>query len=332
MKNIPFFAFFGIDFEIKRCYTVRKFAKKEKIMTWLLYIANAALARTESALGKYSGRRGGDPHTFNLGKTVAAATLCIILSFFVGFEFHGGTIILALIYGGALALSMHSGFMALSLGNMAIVSMIASFSLIIPVFWGLVFLNETISILGVIGLLLIAASLVLLNVKKGGGKLSLKCWIYALLTMLTNGITSIVQKYHQAENPGLLRVEFMLVSMVFACAIFICIWLKGVLATKPTKNLECEIGACENTGFFKKILKNLALTLGLLSGVMNCLANFSVLFLANGENASVLFPVLSALNAIGACLIGRFIFKEKLTPIQLVSICLGIASVVLLKL
>ena len=85
------------------------------------------------------------------------------------------------------------------------------------------------------------------------------------------------------------------------------------------------------TCFFKKITHNFALMLGLLSGVMNCLANFSILFLANGENASVLFPVLSALNAIGACLIGRFIFKEKLTPLQLVSICLGIASVVLLK-
>ena len=300
-------------------------------MTWLLYIANAALARTESALGKYNGRRGGDPHTFNLGKTVAAATLCIILALFVGFEFHTGTIILALIYGSALALSMHAGLMALSLGNMAIVSMIASFSLIIPAFWGLVFLNETISILGVIGLLLISASLVLLNVKKGGGKLSLKCWIYALLTMLTNGITSIVQKYHQAENPGLYRVEFMLVSMVFACAIFICIWLKGVMAKKSSETIECKSGSCDGVCFFKKILKNLALTLGLLSGVLNCLANFSILFLADGENASVLFPVLSALNTIGACLIGRFIFKERLTTMQLISICLGIASVVLLK-
>ena len=185
-------------------------------MTWLLYIANAALARTESALGKYSGRRGGNPHTFNLGKTVAAAVLCVLLALIVGFEYHTDTLILALIYGGTLALSMHAGFMALSLGNMAIVSMIASFSLIIPVFWGLAFLNETVTVFGIIGLVLIAASLVLLNIKKGGGRLSLKCWIYALITMLTNGITSIVQKYHQSENPGLYKVEFMLISMAFA--------------------------------------------------------------------------------------------------------------------
>ena len=301
-------------------------------MTWLLYIANAALARTESALGKYSGRRGGNPHTFNLGKTVAAAVLCALLALIVGFEYHTDTLILALIYGGTLALSMHAGFMALSLGNMAIVSMIASFSLIIPVFWGLAFLNETVTVFGIIGLVLIALSLILLNVKKGGGRLSLKCWIYALLTMLTNGVTSIVQKYHQAENPGLYQVEFMLISMAFACLIFIFIWLKGVTVTKPSSEANCENELKKDVCFFKKIIHNFALMLGLLSGVFNCLANFSILFLANGENASVLFPVLSALNAIGACLIGRFIFKEKLTPLQLVSICLGIASVVLLKL
>lgn len=301
-------------------------------MTWLLYIANAALARTESALGKYSGRRGGNPHTFNLGKTVAAAVLCALLALIVGFEYHTDTLILALIYGGTLALSMHAGFMALSLGNMAIVSMIASFSLIIPVFWGLAFLNETVTVFGIIGLVLIALSLILLNVKKGGGRLSLKCWVYALLTMLTNGVTSIVQKYHQAENPGLYQVEFMLISMAFACLIFIFIWLKGVTVAKPSSDAICENELKKDVCFFKKIIHNFALMLGLLSGVFNCLANFSILFLANGENASVLFPVLSALNAIGACLIGRFIFKEKLTPLQLVSICLGIASVVLLKL
>ena len=301
-------------------------------MTWLLYIANAALARTESALGKYSGRRGGNPHTFNLGKTVAAAVLCALLALIVGFEYHTDTLILALIYGGTLALSMHAGFMALSLGNMAIVSMIASFSLIIPVFWGLAFLNETVTVFGIIGLVLIAASLVLLNIKKGGGRLSLKCWVYALLTMLTNGVTSIVQKYHQAENPGLYQVEFMLISMAFACLIFIFIWLKGVTVAKPSSEAICENELKKDVCFFKKIIHNFALMLGLLSGFFNCLANFSILFLANGENASVLFPVLSALNAIGACLIGRFIFKEKLTPLQLVSICLGIASVVLLKL
>jgi drug/metabolite transporter (DMT)-like permease len=300
-------------------------------MTWLLYIANAALARTESALGKYSGRRGGNPHTFNLGKTVAAAVLCVLLALIVGFEYHTDTLILALIYGGTLALSMHAGFMALSLGNMAIVSMIASFSLIIPVFWGLAFLNETVTVFGIIGLVLIAASLVLLNIKKGGGRLSLKCWIYALITMLANGITSVVQKYHQSENPGLYKVEFMLISMAFACLIFIFIWIKEMILKKQAVT-NVEKANDTPTCFFKNITHNFALMLGLLSGVMNCLANYSILFLANGENASVLFPILSAMNAIGACLIGRFIFKERLTPLQLVSICLGIASVVLLKL
>ena len=294
-------------------------------MTWLLYIANTVFARTESALGKYSGKRGGDPHTFNRGKTVAATLLCAIFAIFAGIEYHGGTVTLALIYGGALALSMHAGLVALSLGSMAIVSMLASFSLIIPTLWGLVFLNEKISLFGISGLLLIALSILLLNLKKGGGKISAECWIYSILTMVANGITSIVQKYHQAQNPGKYRIEFMLISMAFACLIFMLLWLKAVASEKSRSKVASKKRSIKET------FTQLPLILGFLAGVCNCFANFSILFLANSENATVLFPILSATNAIGACLVGKLVFKERLTPLQLISICLGIISVVLLK-
>lgn len=294
-------------------------------MTWLLYLSNVIFARTESALGKYSGKRGGDPFTFNRGKTVAAALLCAIFAIFSGIEFHGGTVILALIYGGASALSMHAGLVALSLGSMAIVSMLASLSLIIPTLWGLVFLNESISLFGIVGLLLIALSILLLNLKKGGGKISVKCWIYSILTMVANGVASIVQKYHQAQNPSKYRIEFMLISMGFACLIFMLLWLKAAIAEKNRSKPASQKRS------IKEILTQLPLILGFLAGTCNCFANFSILFLAESENASLLFPILSAANAIGACLVGKLVFKERLTPLQLISICLGILSVVLLK-
>jgi multidrug transporter EmrE-like cation transporter len=56
-----------------------------------------------------------------------------------------------------------------------------------------------------------------------------------------------------------------------------------------------------------------------------------VLMLATVEDASVMFPVLSAGNAVGACLVGRIVFKERLTVLQMISILFGILSVVLLK-
>ena len=150
----------------------------------------------------------------------------------------------------------------------------------------------------------------------------------SLLTMFTNGISSVVQKFHQMENPSLYRVEFMLISMVFAFLIFLLINLKSKMAKKEVFNKKIHTEKQKNV---VKTFQNLALNLGLVSGVLNCFANFSILFLANTENASVLFPILSVLNTIGACLVGRLFFKEKLSPLQFTSIMLGIISVVLLK-
>ena len=114
-------------------------------MTWLLYLANVAFARTESALGKYDARRGGTTGDFNRAKTLAAASLSAIAALIGGLTLHGATALYSALYGTALALSMYCGLKALGLGNMALVSMIASFSLIIPCLWGLLFLGEMLS-------------------------------------------------------------------------------------------------------------------------------------------------------------------------------------------
>ena len=286
-------------------------------MNILAYILNVAFARSESALGKYNAGRGGDTPAFNRAKSLAAALISGTVALIGGLSFDTLTLWYALIYGGALALSMHAGVTALSLGNMGLVSMIASFSLVIPTIWGIIVLGEELSIIGIIGLLMLALSIVLLNIRRGSGRLSLKCWMYSLLTLLTNGVTSIVQKQHQVVRPGQYQTEFMLFSMAFAAFIFI---VQGML----------KGGKATGEGKGGKIIR-FSLLLGAVSGTLNYLANYCILILATMEDASVMFPILSAGNAVGACVIGRIVFKERLTPLQIVSVFFGVISVVLLK-
>lgn len=66
-----------------------------------------------------------------------------------------------------LCASMYTGFTALATGPMALTSTIASFSLIVPVVFGLCFLNEHLSFVGIIGLVLLLVSIVLMNYKSG---------------------------------------------------------------------------------------------------------------------------------------------------------------------
>ena len=68
------------------------------------------------------------------------------------------------------------------------------------------------------------------------------------------------------------------------------------------------------------------------SGVANGLASFFTLVLAGMENATVLFPIISAGTLLGVLLCGRFILKEKLRLNHYAALLLGAVAVVLLKL
>ena len=87
------------------------------------YVLNVVFARSESALGKYNAKVGGDTPTFNSAKSGAAALISGTVALILGLSFDALTLGYSLLYGLALALSMHAGVTALSLGNMGIVSM-----------------------------------------------------------------------------------------------------------------------------------------------------------------------------------------------------------------
>jgi drug/metabolite transporter (DMT)-like permease len=71
--------------------------------------------------------------------------------------------------------------------------------------------------------------------------------------------------------------------------------------------------------------------LGAVSGIANGLANFFTLILAGSENASILFPCISAGTLLGAIVCGRFLFKEKLKLNHYFALVFGILAVVFLK-
>ena len=153
-------------------------------MTFFLYLLAVIGARTESALGKANGLRHGSVTGFNSSKASTAAILAAAAALLAGIQVNGMTVGYGALYGASLAVSMCAGLIALTLGSMAIVSMLASFSLIIPTIFGLIFLEESLSPMGWAGLALLLASILLLNLKKGTAPLTPKCWFFSILTMI----------------------------------------------------------------------------------------------------------------------------------------------------
>lgn len=276
-------------------------------MSLLLYFANMLCSAGQSAASKLYSTRGGEASAFNMNKTLWAFLLFFVWSLLRGQAVHLKTLPLAILYGVFLTVSMHCGFQALSMGPMALTSILASMSLIIPFLWGILFWQETLTVLSVFGVLLLLLSIMLIN-RGSRGKLSLKWLVYSMVTMLANGFCSVVQKYHQRLFPGQFQVDFMLLSMgTAALLLLISLFLSRKSFPKPS-------------------------LLGAISGAMNGLANLMVLLLAATESAAFLFPLIAAGNAVGAWLTGLLLFREKTRRSQLIGLAAGILGVIVLNL
>lgn len=274
-------------------------------MTAFLYILNTLCASGQSVLGKQYAANGGRSADFNLNKALAGSAVFLIFGIMNGMRFHFYTLLFGACYGIFLCLSMYAGFKALAMGPMTLTSIIASFSLIIPFLFGVAVFGESVTPYNIAGLLLLLSAIVLLNIKKEKN-FSAKWLFFALLTMLANGLCSLVQKYHQLYFTGRYTVEFSLYSFITVLVILSCFRLGSEHKFK--------------FGFS-----------GLAAGAMNGIANYIVLYLAGSENATVLFPIVSIINIIAVWILGRLLFKEQLKPLQALGLIFGIVSVVLLK-
>lgn len=277
-------------------------------MKILLYAGTVLLTVTQSTLSKLVGKDGNQT-VFNLSKTVAALLMFSLFGIFT-FSFNIQTLIYGSVFGIFLYLATWSGISALVCGPMALTSMLASFSLIIPCIYGICFLNEPCTLFTVIGFLLLAIAFILISTKRKNDKnISVKWLILTITTTVANGICSVILKLHQIHFPGQYKNEFMMFAYIVASIMF----LVALLIRLPKKKVN----------YFD--IK------GAAAGLANGGANFLTIFLASMEDASIMFPVISALTAVTVLGAGKFIFKEKLTVFQIIGFVLGIASVVLLK-
>ena len=179
-------------------------------MTVFLYFLNVACSAGQSTLSKHYASKGGNANVFNINKVAAGFLVFLIMGLWGGLRFHMPTALLGMAYGTCLYVSNFAGFTALALGPMALTSIIAAFSLVIPFLAGITLWGEELSLPGGIGIGLLLCSIVLMNFRKSGQPMSLKWLFFSFLTFFSNGISSVVQKQHQLLWPGSYRTEFML--------------------------------------------------------------------------------------------------------------------------
>ncbi len=279
------------------------------MMTVFLYILNILFSAGQSTLGKLSAAKNGNAGVFNINKALSGLLMFLLFGLKAGLNFNFPTLIYGILYGAFLCISMYTGFKALKTGPIMLTGITVSFSLIIPFIFGIFVWKEKITALGIAGIIALLISVFLINFVKGKAERVSSEWaFYAFLTLLSNGVCSVIQKYHQLRFPGRYKNEFMIYALLLTAIINISVFALKSEKSKLTFSAE-----------------------GAASGIMNGLANYMILLLAATEKASVLFPVTSGGNLIVVCIIGSIFFKEHPGKLCFAGICLGIAAIVLLN-
>ena len=196
---------------------------------------------------------------------------------------------------------------------MALTSMLVSFAIVIPIAFGLC-VGETLSVSKIIGLCVLVVAMVVVNLNKPQkeGKVSYFRWLICVaLTFFSNGAMSVIQKLHQTECPSLYVNEFMTVGMLVG-ALFFCVL--ALIKVKP-----------------KRIFQSKGKKFGALAGICSAVANFCTTALVGLENASALFPAITAGTLALNLIVGLLLFKEKLKVNHYIAVFFGICALVLLK-
>lgn len=244
---------------------------------------------------------------FNALKVGASFVFFLLISF-CNMQFHLPTVLFASVYGFALFFSTLFGYMALMYGSMALTSLIVSYSVIIPCLFGIIFLNETVSITRILGIALLLFSMYLLKHQAENVKVSKQWFIYVVVTFLCNGICSVIQKLHQIAYPSSYCNEFMISSL---CVTFI---------------LFLGISICK-----KREKGSGATWYAVIAGILMGLGNYLTLLLSSKVNATVLFPIISVFSMLCNVIVSKLYFKDKFSVIQLAGIGFGVFSVLLIK-
>lgn len=292
-------------------------------MVIIVYLAIIFTTATQSASAKAFTRQNGSSLVFNVIKGLTAVALFAIMAAIEGFSLHLPTVLYGLGYGASLCLSMHTGFRALCLGPMALTSMLVSFSILIPTLWGVTVGGEDMTLFCFFGILLLLGAILLTNgdkiwgkgraAKAPGGEWRYGPWLLLVAaTFLSNGIGSVLQKQYQTVYPDGKSSLFMFYAMLLCALVYFII---SLVKLTPT-----DLRAAKKPW------------LGAVSGIANGLASFFTLVLAGMENASVLFPAISAGTLMGAILCGRFLFKEKLKLNHYFALLAGLLAVIFMKL
>jgi len=285
-------------------------------MTTILIIICIITASIQSVFKKYNSQiLSGSTISFNAVSSFAAMCFFVATALVSGISFPADislylySVGFAAAYGSACLMF----YLALECGPFGLTSLIISYSLVLPTIYGLVWLDEPLTVLKTAGLVFLLISLWLVRPNSGGKEKITSRWvIFTIIAFVGNGFCTIIQKSQQLAFDGMYKSEFMIAALIIVTAVF------------------TVFAFIKERGTMKQFIRHGTVT-SVLCGAANGLTNYLVMVITATVAASVFFPVISAGQIIFAFLCSFLLYKEKLSKPQVVGVIFGVAALVLLN-
>ncbi len=286
-------------------------------MVALLIAASIFAHQIEAITVKRYGDKKGKGGMFFNSFLCLFAVIYFIISDQGGFDFYKGIWIYAILNSLMFAIGFYTMYVAFRTGPFGVSRLLASFAGIVSIVFGVVFLDEKLSLIQCIAIVLIFISLILMRYQKQTEgekkKFSVK-WIIAMfLTILSNGAIGILGKIQQVKFDNIYKNEYLIITFVGSA-----IWLFILGLIYERNSLKPTI----KTGFLY----------GLVAGVSNGIANWLTLVTYEYMNLSVASPLKTGLGMIVTFIISLLLYKERFSIRQYISVGIGVAAVVLISL
>ena len=282
----------------------------------ILLVLHQVVQQGEGMLVKTYGKK------YGAGGMFFNAIICLfsLVFFFVtdkgGFYFPKELFLYGFISALMFATGFYSMYLALKWGSYAMSKLFASFSGIIAIVYGIVFLGEASNFITYIAIVLVFLSVFLMNYKKESSPnekgISLK-WILAVAaTVISNGFITVLQRMQQIIFENACDNEFMILSLGGA---FIALFALGMILEREKLGQIVQYGSLYGAGA------------GLMNGAMNFINMAVYVFIPISAATSI----RTGLSIVASFMVSVLIYREKFTLIQALSAIVGIVALLLLQ-
>ena len=288
-------------------------------MPYSCLLSSVFLAAGTKIFGAFFNRKneGGKDSTFFYNLLLClAAFACWLVYFFFDFSFAWKVFPYSVLFGLSYALANIGYIKATKIGPASLTALFISFALLGVAVWGFIFWDAPVTTLGIVGIVLVATSVVfcLYEKKEDDKKFSWKWLFWALMAFVGNAGCSIVQRTQQTSMNGQYAGMLMVFALFFAVLTNLLLWIRS-----------------DKMGD-KQILKKLGV-LPIAAGAGNFLLNlFVILLAATTLSPAIIYPVIGVGSLMVTMLFTVGVLKEKLKWWQWIGISIGAIAILLLSL